>query len=285
MIDRGDAASAGPLLDTLTAAEEAVSTLARRLGLLGQVFDEQQQLIDGATGLDADTQTQLSNVVNDERGWPTELLVNAWPNPSSVDADLALKSKRVDSYSQFLHHYAHASAEARAAAPLQPAFDAFTNLDYDAGAAAMTAPAAGSLPQALPLAQPMAFAMLTRAVIHDQNVPAPAPHEAPPQTRRAPTPRHRAQPSFAARLTSIRTLLADNAGLFTAILFGLLVALVGLTELYSNKPSAGQSIADWVGFFAWGFAIELTGITTAQAALRLVPASGSASGTPKSPTP
>lgn len=80
--------------------------------------------------------------------------------------------------------------------------------------------------------------------------------------------------SSSGRLAAARQFLADNAGLLTALLFGLLVTLVGLNELYSKHPDAGQSIADWISFFAWGFAIELTGITTAQAAQRLAPTPG-----------
>lgn len=126
------------------------------------------------------------------------------------------------------------------------------------------------------MAQPVVFSVLSREVSHDQSAPA-ATHRR-TSTRHAPTHPRRGQRSFTDSLTSARVLLANNAGLVTAILFGLLVTLVGLTELHGNKPAADQSIADWIGFFAWGFAVELTGITTAQAAIRLVPSSGTSSG-------
>src|SRR5262249_44585051 len=88
---------------------------------------------------------------------------------------------------------------------------------------------------------------------------------------------HVLRPDIAGTIAKVRRNLADNAGFLTAVLFGLLVTFVGLSELYSNKPTAGHAISDWIGFFAWGFAIELTGITAAQAALRLAPGSSTTS--------
>jgi hypothetical protein len=266
MLDRGDAAGASPLVDQLTAAEEAVSALSRRLSLLEDVLKEQRNAIATAGGVDDATRRQLTDVVDGQVKGLTEIAVAAWPDPGASDAELQLKSKWINAYAQFLHQYVNADPVARSQPPLKTACDAFVGGQFDA---AINALAQGAPTTSLATA-PAAFKALDALVAVDDHAATQAravPDDAGGAPKSPP-----ALHSLAYYLAMARSALADNAGLFTALLFGLLVALVGLTELYSNKPTAGQSIADWVGFFAWGFAIELTGITTAQAALRLAPA-------------
>jgi hypothetical protein len=252
VIDRGDANGAKPLVDKVTGAEDAVVALASRLALMEDALKLQRSLI-AASAVDDPTKGRLRGVIDIESAWVPAIAAGSWPDPAATQADQQEKAKWVEGYNQFLRRYLDASTAERQAPPLKPALDYFTSGDFASALTALQQPAAP--------AQPPMAGSLGALVAADATLAAPGADGTGPPT----------SPIGEGRMAKLRRLLSDNAGLLTALLFGLLVTLVGLTELYSKHPDAGEAISDWVAFFGWGFAIELTGITAAQAALRLAP--------------
>jgi len=264
LIDRGDATGAATVVDSLNSAEAAIIALSRRLAAIEDELGAQRAQITAA-GLDAETRQRLLDVVDIEVAWPKEIATDSWPDPAATQAAQEEKSKWAEAYTRFLRLYFDADAETRSRPPLKTALDAFHSGDFAQAIATLEAPSgagAAFAPVASGPAEGLtALGAMVRLDALSAIVVAPgAAATAPPQ-----------RVALSGLLAQGRQFLSDNAGLLTALLFGLLVTLVGLTELYSKHPNAGQSIADWISFFAWGFAIELTGITTAQAALRLAP--------------
>jgi hypothetical protein len=248
LIMRGDATDAEPLVTSLIGKEDAIISLARRLGMLEDDIVEQRRLIKVMT-VDAQTRERLRDVILVESAWPQEIATASWPDPTSTQSNQQEKTRWVDAFTRFLRRYAAATPQDRGKPPLSLALDQFHDGDFDKAIASLasTTPTRDE--------QSELTALVARDAVSEEAAEPPAP------------------PAEAGGgvMAKVRRFLSDNAGILISLLFGLLVALVGLKELYGDRPGAGDSIIDWVQFFAWGFAIQVSGITAAQAALRLAP--------------
>lgn len=257
MLSRSDAAGAQSVIDELTAGEVGLFALSHTLTRLDAEVARQRAALEQAT-LDAQARGKAEVACAHEERWREDLCEGGWPHPEASKDDQQKKLGWAEAYSEFLNAYIDADANGQAA--LREALNAFARGDFAKGVeiqasaqsqppqASGVAPGAGQAALAIP---PSVVAEVVRQLDAGEG-------EQPAQAASGRWPR-------------FLGFLADHAGLLGALLLGVLVTLVGLNELYSKHPDAGQSIADWIGFFAWGFAIELTGITAAQAALRLAP--------------
>lgn len=256
LIQRQSAADADRALDELFEKQNAIVEVARLIGRMRGDIAAQRARIGKLPGPEAG---KLLEVIDLEERFVQESADSAWPDPEAKRDDRNKYAKYIYDFSSFVIKYVEAPVQDRRGAPLKDALNLYRNRRFEDAARKQEEVVEPSPEPSLAtfVAEEIPLAEEARRAIEIS--PAPAPVTASGWERIKGWPQ---------RVTQA---VIRRSGLAGALLFGAGTAIGGVIQLYVGNPSF-EGAGDWLTLFAWGFGIQISGMTVAQAASsRLAP--------------